>query len=341
VTRVAGALLPVLLLSCGLLPSSRDPRAVVTAEPGDADAVHSLEVVPLPAERHSVDSVLLLEGIGLRRRGGREDLAIRHAFLGPGEEARLLTAVAPDADRTAGDGPFADGDVLEVTARPPGPGDDSFSLTLFPRIEAERLDGYDVGAVVRPASGAFVPVLRGRLPVRGSASVVVTGEVEGRRVFAALLRFAFEGSERAARAPTPTRHDLRIRRFDVESSVLSSVLAEMEIPEPGGAGGLGACAVPTAHAARLATRLGEVGSAAPAQEEGAPARIRLGGLLVVAEPRFRLLDYSYRTRLSVPEWSDAPPLEVGHGEREPALVIAWEAETPGRSVAALIDVTPR
>lgn len=339
--RIAGALLPLLLLSCSLLSGGRAPRAVVSATPGGPAMPHTLEVVPLPADRHRVDSALLLEGVGLRSLGDREGLDIRFAFLDEEEEARLLEAVEIDADRIAGDAAFADGDVLEVLAESSEPETARFALTLFPRIEEERLTGYEVGAVVRPASGALLPVLRGRLPVRASATILVTGEVGDRRVFAALLRFGIEGSERTSRAPTPTGHDVVIRRFDVESKSLSSALAELGIPEPGGAGGLGACALRGGDATRLTAMLAERGTALPAREADAPARIRLGGLLVVAEPRFELRDYSYRTRFGVPEWSDVPPIEVVHGEREPALVIAWEAETPGRSAAALVSITPR
>jgi hypothetical protein len=323
------------------LPSCLSPSGTVSFAPpaitgGSPDGVDILAVAPVSTEGLSL--ALAGAGFGLRVAGERGDLRLRALAPPPTGREGLAAACGVQPWQFSAPVAFRPGDELSVSALAPDLPVRGFTLILRARGDPGRVEALDVAAVARPADGSLLPVIRGEVPVSGPGPVLITGDRDGRLVFAALL--LLETGGQAASAPT-REHLLVLHAFLVPTEELAGLL-------PGGDSGTGepfeARRVPAAAAAGLPAALAVAGRTFPPEERrftpGTPVTFAVSGVALSIREDFRLADYGYLSRLEFPNRPETRALELSHGERDTVLLLGRDAHAPGTSFVALIRSRP-
>jgi hypothetical protein len=330
--EVAPLLLVVMLISVACASTPPPGRHDIRVIPPGGSKPHSIAVLELPPDRSALLDALDRTGLGLRGSG------IRYTPLDPRAEQVVLDAFgsAPGAPFTSGR--FADGDVIEVSILKDATSPVGFTLYLVP--EEGRGTTYRAGASVRPANGALLPVLRGELPVRASGAFLVVGEFRHSPAFAAILRFGVEGLAPLAGIHEPSGHRLRRWTFALSSVDLAETLNALDLGEPGGPGGLAALSVPAGRVDSTLAALRRHGDPDVDRFGSVPAEFAVGRLRVRLDSDFSVAVYRYRSKLVAEDRPEIPPLGVEHEAGEAILLVAWDADGPGRSRAVVLRLTP-
>ena len=344
------ALLALLILAgahCGssapihpTAPAGTPTAAEVTVTPETGEKPHRLSATYLPVEDAGFHQSVLEAGAGLRTAGSRGSLRLRYSTMDDPRARILLTGLEIDPDEDSEAQPFGAGDVIEVRAMWEGPPPVGFTMTMIPRVDGERIVSFDVAAVARPRDAALVPVLRGTVPVEGSGPILITGDAGGRTVFGAIVHLELAGSEPAAAGARPHSHVLTGDHYSLLNKELAAILGDHSLPERGGEGGLALYRLPREDGDSIAAALRENGEAPGRLElrfhSGLETRAHLGRYLLRIRSEFRYRDYSYSSRFVLGNRPGGTGTRFVHGEAEPVLLVAWDAERPGYSRAVVI-----
>jgi hypothetical protein len=303
---------------------------------GSPDGVDVLAVAAVSTE--GLPDALAKAGFGLRIAGERAGLHLRAVAAPPDGRERLAAACGVLPFQFSAPVHFRPGDELSVSALAPDLPVRGFTLSLRASRGAAGIESLLVAAVARPADGSLLPVLRGDVPVSGTGPILVTGDQDGRLVFAALLLLDTAGENSGH---LPREHVLEVQSFLVPTGKLDPLL-------PGGppapAGVFEARRLAAAAAAPLPPALAGPGRVFPPEEHrfvpGAPISLTVPGVALRVREEFRLADWSYQARIEILNREGAPPLEVAHGERDFVLLLGRDAHAPGTSVVILFRARP-
>jgi hypothetical protein len=328
----------LLLLAAPACLSSPDAPSfappVVTG--GSPEGVDLLAVASVSTE--GLPEALAAAGFGLRIAGERGGLHLRSVAAPPDGRERLAAACGILPFQFSAPVHFRPGDELSVSALAPDLPVRGFTLNLRATGGSAGIESFHLAAIARPPDGSLLPVLRGDVPVSGRGPILVTGDLDGRLVFAALLLLETAG-ENAGQAPP--EHVLGVQAFFVPTGKLDPLL-------PGGApapdGIFEARRLAAASAAPLPAALAGAGQAFPPEEHrfvpGAPISPTVAGVAMRIREEFRLADWSYQARIEILNREGAPVVEVAHGEWDTVLLVGRDAHAPGTSVVVLLRARP-
>lgn len=335
----------ILLSACGILPKGGGDKATtVTVTPAGESKPHTLSAAVIITPTGTFRSAILESGAGLRTGGERKGIRVRYGVLDSAAEEFLLRALQ------AGDAPFsatvglAAGNEAQIRSGRTQPDRGSCTAHVLPHGTGDSLEYLDLGIVAKPADGSLLPVVRGRVPVSGSGTYLICFESGTGEAFSAFLRLDLAGTARAAGTQTHRSHRLAVRSFVVKTTDLSRILRIEEIEERGGLGGIVVESLTQEQAASLAKALVEDATAGPKTNriiaETATTALQAGGLNLEIGSSFAPSLVNYTTSVTVKNRGTLPPLTVTHSDREVLLLLGWDAESPGTSTAALIELAP-
>jgi hypothetical protein len=312
----------------------------------DGERPFRISAVCLPYGDFGYESALARVDAGLRIVGRRDELVVRRASLSAGDASALLSAMGVDEGQFSASEVFTWGDRIRIRSMVEGPPQVGVILHLVPWLRADEKIILELSAVARPPDGSLLPVLRAEVPVSGPGSTLLTGEANGERAFAALLRLDVPGLPPgdSAGPADPRAHDLRLSSFSLASDDLAAALRELGLPERGGLGGFAVHRVRERDLARAVAALARSGrTEAPLSRTlRSPGQVVLptGTLRLELRTEFSVRDYTYRTRIRVTNREAARPQWTRHGEREGLLFVSWNAGGPRESRAVLVRIKP-
>ncbi len=338
-------LLPILLPACGILPKGGgDEATTVIVTPAGESKPHTLSaaVVIVPVE--TFRSAIVESGAGFRTGGERKGIRVRYAVLDSAAEEFLLQALGAGEQNFSATVGLANGDEVQIRSGDKRADCGSCTAHVLPRGSEDLIQFLDLGIVAKPADGSLLPVVRGQVPITGSGTYLICFESGTGEAFAAFLRLELDGAARAVGTPAYQGHRLAVRSFVVKTDDLARILRMAEIEERGGPGGIVVETLSRDQAAALAVALGEEATAGPMTsgiiKKMASSTVQAGGLNLLIGSTFAPSRTSYTTSISVRNRGTLPSLTVTHSDREVLLLLGWDAESPGTSTAALIELTP-
>jgi hypothetical protein len=328
--------------ACGLLPGGTgDPGEVVVTTPSEGQKLHSLAAATFVRETAEVGEAITGANAGLRIAGERKGIRSRYSVVGPAAEEYLVEALQLRfGDPVA----FAAGDELQLRAYGAESDPGRYTAHVIPRGSGGGIDRLEVGIVGRPGDGSLLPVVRASIPVGGSGTYLLLCESGMGETFGALIELEIAGRPRAATTNLQRRHRLLVQSYVLRSDDLSRILRLEDIEERGGPGGMVLEVLPRDRQAALVRMIAEDGRVGPRTDRilgpTSSTILRAGGLNLMVSATWTLRDGIYATKIAVQNRGELPPLEATHGERSFLLLLGWDAESPGRSVAALITLSP-
>jgi len=339
-------LLAVLLAACSSRSSPAEPVVpVIEVSPPTGGKPHRISIAALPPNRESLRAALYSSGFDLRHDGGRTRLAIRYLPLDLASESRLLDAAGLEPDAFSEPRSFGPADAIQVRSVAGDETPIGFTLHLLPTSDETGFTGFEAGAMVRPERGTLFPVLRGRVPVCRSGSVLVVGFAEDEPVFVTLVRLKIDGTEEAVRLRAATRHRAAVRLFRIPSPSLADTLAKLGLPERTGRLGLDAWVLDAANASRLVEILSFAADGVDAVEivapdpDGGAEKFTFGDASLWFFPHLDGKTYRYGSRLWLGD-AMRRPVHLSHAVTDTILLARWDHAGRDRTLIAVIRVTP-
>jgi hypothetical protein len=334
----------VFLSACGGISKSGDAPTSLTVTPTADGKPHSLSAGTAVVPDSLLGAAVQRSGAGLRTGGDRKGILVRYGVLDSAAEEFLLEALDVGEAAFSPRAGLAFGDEVEVRTSSRNADRGRYSLHLQPRGSDPRIDRLEMGIVARPVDGSLLPVIRAGIPVDGSGTYLITCEAGAGEAFVAFLRIEIAGAPRAGISRADGNHRLTTRSFTVKTRDLSRILRLEDIEERGGPGGFVVSTLGADRIETLAKALLDDGVPGPTAGrvlgQSATTTVRAGGLNLAVTSTFRPSTTRYTTVVTVQNREDVPPLFVVHGDREAILLLGWDAESPGTSTAALIELTP-
>lgn len=331
---------------CGLTsdgsPGTADrlPSPTITVTPEGGEKPHLISAIALPPDGLLLFDAVRTGGIGLRVSGQRDKLRVRHAELDQAALSVLLDALDVSKEEFCRPEPFGPTDSIQVRAMSSDPLA-GFTLYMSPGVTGGEVKTFHLGAVVRPRDGSLVPVLRGTLPVPGSGSLLVIGELDGEVKMAAVLTTRLAGRTAPAVVPSAHLHEIDGEAYELETRELERILETVSLEERGGEGGFAIYRIGKLKLPRVEELLaGATESPVKlAQNFRAGEDLTLdprSGLRIRVE--FTLSDYSYAVETRRKGSRQSEQLRLADGEA--VLVTIWGSDGPAASRALLLRFSP-
>ena len=334
----------VLISACGVISKSGDAPTSLTVTPTADGKPHSLSAGTAVVPDSILDDAVLRSGAGLRTGGDRKGILVRYGVLDAAAEEFLLEALDVGEAAFSPRAGLALGDEVEVRTSSRNADRGRYSLHLQPRGSDPRIERLEVGIVARPVDRSLLPVIRAGIPVEGSGTYLITCESGSGETFVAFLRLEIAGAPRAETSQSDGNHRLTTRSFTLSTRDLSRILRLEDIEERGGPGGFVLSTLGSDRIEKLVTALLDGGLPGPSAGrvlgQSATTTVRAGGLNLAISSTFSSSTTRYTTVVTVQNRGEVPPLSGVHGDREALLLLGWDAESPGSSTAALIELTP-
>ncbi len=340
---LAVLILPVLHSSCGLLGKGGDLTTVMITPAADGKP-HSLSAAAVVVPADAFSTAAEQAGAGFRTGGERKGIRVRYCVLDPAAEEFLLDSFGVTEDAFSAPIGLASGDEGQIRTDGRESDHGRYTVHLQPRGSDTHINRLELGIVAKPADGSLLPVIRAGIPVTGSGTYLIMYESGSGEAFGVFLRLEIAGGARAANTQSNRSHRLTTRSFTVKTRELSRILRLQEIKERGGPGGLVLETLRQDQVEPLAKALGEGGTVGPGSRrplgQSATTSIRAGGLSLAIRSTFSPSTTRYTTVVTVLNRGEVPPLTAIHGDRDALLLLGWDAESPGMSTAALLELTP-